>query len=386
MVRSFQRLRTIDPGFDATAALTFRIGLPDHEYRDRSSAVATHQDILDQLSALPGVTAVSASSCLPLANVCSGNSVIVEHEAGADRPMARPVVAFRAVAGGYVEAMGMRVIRGRSLLRSDIERNEPHVVVSQRLAEAYFPNQDPIGRRIASSRPPALGPPDWLTIVGVVSNTPTIALAEAAPWPQLYMPMSIAGGPDIPAARLVGPNVAVMNFVVRTATSPLALAPLVRRTVDTVDPKLAVAELSTLQDSLTRASAQMAFTMILLAIAAAVALMLGVIGIYGVMSYIVTQRTSEIGVRLALGAGPGGVAGAIIRQGALVALGGIAVGMLTAFAGSRLIASLLYEVSPRDPVIFAFTTVTLMAVVLLACWLPARRAARLSPVEALRAD
>jgi putative ABC transport system permease protein len=142
----------------------------------------------------------------------------------------------------------------------------------------------------------------------------------------------------------------------------------------------------TLQDILDGASAQMAFTMVLLAIAAGVALLLGVIGIYGVMSYIVSQRTGEIGVRLAMGAEPASVARMIVRQGGSVALAGVIVGLATAFAGSRLIASLLYGVSPRDPGVFAATTLILLAVALLACWLPARRAARLSPLEALRTD
>src|SRR5260370_28991364 len=151
----------------------------------------------------------------------------------------------------------------------------------------------------------------------------------------------------------------------------------VRRAIDSVDPKLALAQVRTLQDTLDRAAAQMAFMMILLGIAAGVALTLGVIGIYGVMSYVVTQRTGEIGVRLALGAEPASVARMIVRQGALVALAGIAIGLATALAGSRLIESLLYGVSSRDLGIFATTTLMLLAVVLLACWLPARRASRL---------
>jgi ABC-type antimicrobial peptide transport system permease subunit len=143
---------------------------------------------------------------------------------------------------------------------------------------------------------------------------------------------------------------------------------------------------ATLQGVLDRASEQMAFTMALIAIAASVALLLGVIGTYGVMSYVVSQRTGEIGVRLALGAEPGSVARMIVRQGGLVALAGVVVGLATAFAGSRLIASLLYGVSPRDPGVFAVTTLTLLVFALLACWLPARRAARLSPLEALRSE
>jgi ABC-type antimicrobial peptide transport system permease subunit len=200
------------------------------------------------------------------------------------------------------------------------------------------------------------------------------------------MPMSIAGGPDFPVSSLVGPNISVMSYVVRSTTAGSGLLPSLRRAIDDVDPQLAVAQVRTLQDTLDLASAQMAFMMILLAIAAGVALTLGVIGIYGVMSYIVTQRTGEIGVRLALGAEPASVARMIVRQGALVALAGIAIGLATALAGNRLIESLLYGVSSRDLGVFATTALMLLTVALFACWLPARRAARLDPLEALRAE
>jgi ABC-type antimicrobial peptide transport system permease subunit len=164
------------------------------------------------------------------------------------------------------------------------------------------------------------------------------------------------------------------------------LLPSVRRAIDTVDRKLALAQVRTLQDMVDRASAQMAFTMVLLAIAAGVTLVLGVVGIYGVMSYIVSQRTGEIGVRLALGAEPRDVARLIVRQSGVAAIAGVAAGLTAALAGSRFIESLLYGVSARDPGVFAATTAVLLSVALCACWLPARRAARLSPVEALRAD
>jgi predicted permease len=382
MIRSFQRLRAVDPGFNATSALTFTIGLPERDYRSPAAAVAAHHAILDRLSSLPGVTAVSASTCLPLTGGCSGNTVRVEGRVF-PRGTVPPLALFRAVAGGYFETMGIRVIRGRSINRSDVERKEQVVVVNQALADRFFPNEDPIGRRVASNR---LSNLTWLTIVGVVSDTPVRTLAEAHPFPQLFMPMSIAGGPGIPRSALVGPDAAVMSYVVRSAVSPLGLLPSVRRVIDTVDKNLALAQVRTLQDTLDRASSQMAFTMVLLAIAAGVTLMLGMIGIYGVMSYIVSQRTGEIGVRLALGAEPGSVAGMIVRQGALVALGGITVGLAIALAGSRLIESLLYGVSPRDPGVFAMTTLILLGVALVACWLPARRAARLSPLEALRTE
>jgi putative ABC transport system permease protein len=385
MVRSFQKLRALDPGFNAASALTFSIGLPEREYPTRDADVAAHHAILDRLSALPGVTAASASTCLPLAGGCFGNTLRVEGRVY-PRGTVPPIALFRAVAGGYFETMGMRLLRGRGIDRSDVERHEPVVVVSESLANRFFPNEDAIGRRVASNRAPSEQPLAWLTIVGVVSNTPVRALAEANPIPQMFMPMSLAGGPEIPGSALVGPDTSVMIYIVRSATPPLGLLLSVRRAVDAVDKNLAIAQVTTLQGAVDRASAQMAFTMVLLAIAAGVTLTLGVIGIYGVMSYIVSQRTGEIGVRLALGAEPGRIAGMIARQGGLVALAGIAVGLAAASAGSRLIESLLYGVSPRDPGVFAVTTLILLAVALIACWLPARRAARLSPLEALRTE
>jgi predicted lysophospholipase L1 biosynthesis ABC-type transport system permease subunit len=262
--------------------------------------------------------------------------------------------------------------------------------VDDAFAKRVFPGEDPIGQYVISSAPPPTpgGPPGPvpLQIIGVVGNTPNRSMAEPAPASQLDMPMSIAGGPDIPAQALVGPDVSLMRFVVRSATPPTALLKSIRRAVDAVDPKLAVSQVATLQEMVDRASAQMAFTMTLIAAAAAVALLLGIIGIYGVMSYIVSQRTAEIGVRLALGAEPRNVAAMILRQGGTVAIAGAAIGLLAALGGSRLIASLLYGISPRDPAVFAGTTLLLLAVAGLACWLPARRAARLSPLEALRTD
>jgi ABC-type antimicrobial peptide transport system permease subunit len=177
-----------------------------------------------------------------------------------------------------------------------------------------------------------------------------------------------------------------MSYVVRSATPPLALLPSVRRVVDTVDGTLAIAQVNTLQGLLDGASAQMGFTMALLATAAALALVLGLVGIYGAVSYIVSQRTNEIGVRLALGAEPRGVAAMIVRQGGVVTLTGIAVGLGAALAGGRLIEAVLYDVSPRDPIVFVTAIMALFAIALTACWLPARRAARMSPVEALRLE
>jgi len=380
LLRSFQKLRAIDPGFNATSALTFRVGLPGREYPDRRTMVAAHQAILDRLSSLPGVTAASAATCLPLEGCGGGGPLAVEGRI-LPRGTNAPIVLRRAVAGGFFETIGMRILRGRGIDRGDVERNEPIVVVNEALAKLAFPNQDPIGQRVRFGNPAlSSGPPEWLTIAGVVAETPFLALGESTTFAQLYMPMFAWREVNLP------PRVDSMSYVLRTAPPPATLSAAARRSVAAIDDKLALAQVRTLQDLLDGAAAQMAFTMILIVIAAGVSLLLGVVGIYGVTSYIVSRRTAEIGVRLALGARPGSVARMIVRQGGLVALAGVIAGLTTALVAGRLIESLLYGVSPRDPGVLAVTTLTLLSVALLACLLPARRAARLSPLEALRTD
>jgi predicted permease len=389
MVQSFQRLRALDPGFNPSSGLTFTIGLPDREYTNRAALVTTHQAILDRLAVLPGVTAASASTCLPLAGGCFGNTVRVR---GRVTPVGTvpPVALFRAVAGGYFEAMGMRIVRGRGINRPDIDQRKPVVVIDEVFAEQFFSGQSPIGEYVASNVPPARPgqPPDlnWLEVIGVVARTPTHTLVDPHPFSQVYMPMSIASGPETPRSALIGPSVTVMSYVVRSRTSVTTLLGPVRHAVDAIDPKLAIAEVRTLQDRLDRSSAQMAFMMVLLAIAASVALLLGVVGVYGTTSYIVSQRTSEIGLRLALGAEPAAVTAMIVRQSGLVALVGIAIGVAGALAQSRFIESLLYGVSARDTNTYVATSILLLTVAVIACWVPARRAASLNPTDALRVE
>jgi putative ABC transport system permease protein len=381
MLRSFQKLRAVDPGFDATSALTFRVGLPRSDYPDRGRMVGAHRAILDRLLVLPGVTHVSASTCLPLSGFCNQAAPLFVQGRPLTQGTNPPIVMFHATAGAYFEAMGTRILRGRGIEPSDVERDEPIAVINEALVNVLFPNEDPIGKRVRLGEPStSTQDPGWLTIAGVVSNTPTRALGEPTAVPKLYMPTFTSREVNL------APRPEAMSYVVRTALPPLSLTSQVRTAVADIDPKLPLAQLRTLQDIVDGASAQMAFTMFLLVVAAGVALMLGVIGVYGVMSYIVTQRTGEIGVRLALGAEPASIAAMIAQQGGLVAFYGVAVGLVMALVGSRLIGSLLYGVTPRDPAVFATTTLLLLAVALLACWLPARRAARLSPLEALRME
>jgi predicted permease len=387
MVRSVQQLRNMDLGFDPGSTLTFGLALPPRAYETRERATTAHRAILERLNVLPGVISASASSALPLSGTGYGNGLIVENELEDPSQLRRQFAWFRAVAGGYLETAGIRLIRGRTLTPSDVDRRELVVVVDQALAAMYFPGQDPIGKRVRSAAPanPKMPATPWLEIVGLVATTPTGTLTGPS-LPQLFMPMSIAGGPEIPAQALIGPNVTTMSYVIRTTQDPAQLVSAARAAVEGVDANLALAGVRTLQEMVDRAGAQMLFTMVLLGIAASVSLVLGAIGIYGVVSYIVAQRTGEIGLRLALGAEPSGVAAMILRQSAVVTMTGIGLGLAGALAAGRTIETLLYNVSPRDPVVIGVVRLLLAAVAFVACWLPARRAARLSPLEALRTD
>jgi putative ABC transport system permease protein len=386
MVRSFQQLMAIDTGFDSASTLTFNIGLPAAEYPTRDATTRAHTAILDRLATISGVTAVSASTCLPLAGACDMAGIAVDGRATptveqSTPGLLPPAAALRAVAWNQRRALGLRLRRGRDISRDDVERSLPVAIVNQRFVDAYFPGEDPIGKRVAATGPGASSS-QWLTIVGVVADTPMDALNEAQRTPKLFMPLTVADGPE---TRTPAPGTSNMSYIVRSQR-PEELLGTIRATIDRIDPNLALSQVERLQERVDRSAAPMAFTMALLVIAAAVTLLLGLVGIYGVMSYIVTQRTGEIGVRLALGETPSAIAVAIVRQGGLVTLAGIVVGLGAALAGGRLIQALLYDVSPRDPAVFATTTAVLLMVALVACWVPARRASKLSPLEALRPE
>jgi putative ABC transport system permease protein len=396
MLRSYERLRARPLGFDPSSALTFRVGLPERDYPTRAAVAVAHRAILDRLAREPGVQAVSASTGVPLSDSCFGNSILVRGESLADRRLI-PIGRLCAVSEDYVRSMRMQLLQGRNLQRDDVERGRTNVLVNQAFVDSVLHGEEPIGRQFRSNAPPAAsarrvdgaleweGAPPWLTIVGVVANTPFMTLTET-PAAIVYMPMSIAGGPDIPNVAMLGPSIGAMTYVVRSTIDAGALAPSVQRAVQSVDRSLAVARPQTLQAIVDAGSAQMAFTMALLLIAGAVALAIGVIGIYGVVAYAVSERRREIGVRLALGAAPRDVVAMIVRHGAAVTVVGAIAGLIGAAATSRVLASLLFDVSPRDPAVFAAVTGALVVVGVIACWLPARSAASISPSEALRAD
>ncbi|MCH7715018.1 MAG: ABC transporter permease [Gemmatimonadetes bacterium] len=374
MVRSFWYLKNVDPGFDASSVLTFDIGLPSAAYPDRQRAAAFQQQLLDRLENLPGVEQAGAVSCLPLLGWCSGDP-LYERGAPPDPGIIPPIVARRTVAPGYFEATRIPLLAGRLLDRSDHEQMTNAVVVSARLVELYWPMQDALGKQVFPGSDPE--PDQWYTIVGVVGDVQTGKLSDG-PSPLVYFPLVSTANS--------GPPPHIMTFTLRTTTPPLDLVDAVRREVWTLNSSLPLAMVRTLEQLISRASIQTTFTMLLLAIAAGVALLLGAIGVYGVISYVVSKRRNEIGIRIALGATQRDVRRMVLRQGGTAAALGVALGVAGALALTRLMDALLFGVSPTDPITFAAVATILLTTTLVACYVPARRAAGVDPVEALKAE
>jgi predicted permease len=376
MVRSFWHLKNVDPGFDAQNVLTFEIGLEgaSGNYRAKSDAAAFHTSLLERIRGLPGVTSAGAVNCLPLSSWCGGDP-LVERGVPVDPTVIPPIVAQRTVAPGYFETARIPLIAGRLIERSDHEQVTDVVVVSRRLAELYWPDEDPLGKQIYMG----MAPPDsgWLTIVGVVGDVQTGNLTDG-PSPLIYFPL-VYTGPR-------GPSPHTMTFTVRTATPSLGLVDVIRREARELDAGVPFAHVRTLEQLVAESGMQMAFTMVLLVIAGGVALTLGLVGVYGVISYVVGQRRNEIGVRLALGARGADVRRMVLQQSGAVAAIGLGIGLAGAFGMTRLMEALLFGVTPTDPLTYGTVSVALLAVTILASYLPARRAAGIDPVQALKSE
>jgi putative ABC transport system permease protein len=375
MVRSYWSLHTVDPGFTGRDdVLTFQMGLPRASYPDRRAATAFYDGLIDRLGALPGVEAVGAVSCLPLEGWCGGDPLQVEGRA-VEPGVIPKVVAMRRVTEGYFQAMGIPLLRGRYLERVDSERRTGAAVISRDLADRYFPDEDPIGRRVY----PSAAPPDtgWYTVVGVVGDTPTRALTDLSD-PLIYMPLE--GTDD----RGISSHAMTLTF--RTSGPASGLAGAARAAVWERDPTLALAHMRTLDELLAASEAQTAFTMALLLISAVVALLLGGIGTYAVIAYVANQRRAEVGIRMALGASAGDMYRLVLLEGGFLALTGIAIGLVGAFALTGVMESILFDVSPTDPTTYAGVSLVVLGVAALAMLLPARRAASVDPTTALRGE
>ncbi len=382
MVRSFQALRAVEPGFeDPEGVLTFRVTIPEAEVEEPAEAARVHQEIRRRLAALPGVASVALTSSVTMDEWDSNDAL--ESEAnpvvGDQIP---PIRRYKWVAPGYFGTMGNPLVAGRDLTWTEVEDRAKVVVVSRTLAEAEWGDAgSAVGQRVRQAVGEGTQGP-WYEVVGVVGEVRDDGVARdpvaVVYWPQVAD--GFWGGEGVFTQRS-------MAYVLRVERGdPRALLNAARQTVWDVNPNLPLARIRTLEELAAESVAQTSFTLIMLGIAAAVALFLGVVGIYGVISYVVAHRTREIGVRMAMGAEGSDVRGMVLKQAAALAAVGVGVGLAASLGLTRLMASLLYGVDPVDPLTFGTVAATLTAVALLASWVPAWRASRVDPVEALRAE
>jgi putative ABC transport system permease protein len=367
MMRSFLRLQQVNVGLDPHNVLTMGVALPSAKYPEPERQRAFFGQLVERLGALPGVREAGAVSHLPLGGARWGRSLTVE-----GRPVLSvgeaPSINHCVVTPGYFRAMGIALLAGRDVAETDSKDAPKVTVIDERLAREYWPGESPLGKRVRFGPPEANEP--WHTVVGVVGEV-RHERVDAATRMSVYLPYG-----QIPMRS--------MTLAVRTEGDPAGLAVAAREQVRALDPDQPVTAVRTMEEVVSRAVWQPRLHAILFGIFAGVALLLATVGIYGVMSYAVTQRTHEIGVRVALGAGPRDILRLVVRQGLTLTLVGIGVGAAAAFALTRVMSSLLFEVSAADPATFAANVVLLALVSLLACYVPARRATRVDPITALR--
>jgi putative ABC transport system permease protein len=363
LMKSFINLQKVNPGYNPTNILTAVVSLPSATYP--SPQVRTfHRQLLEHLATLPGVQAVGAISSLPLAGFDNDNDFVIE---GRPKPLPnqQPVAWANSTSVDYFRTMGIQLRDGRSFTDRDTETAPKVALISETFARRYFPDETPLGKRIGNGNPD-----NWTEIVGVVADVKQFGLSQDARV-TMYFPLA-----QRPARRLF--------YALRTTAEPLSQTPVFRNAVATLDKNLAVSDIQTMQGRTAQSIGQERFTLLLFGLFAALALILAAAGIYGVMSYSVAQRTHEIGIRQALGAQTRDVLALVLREGLLLVLIGAAIGVSAALLLTSLMEKLLFGVSPTDPLTFVGVAGLLAAVALLACYLPARRATRVDPMEALR--
>jgi predicted permease len=373
LLRSFWALRAVDSGVDPRGVLTLSTTLPESRYA-RPRVEPTFARLLDGVRALPGVDAAGGVWLLPLAGRESNWDVKVEgreRAPGTTDPSPRPQV----ITPGALEAMRTAVLRGRTITAADDGRAPLVGLVNETMARTLWPGVDVLGKRFRLSGDST----PWLTVVGVVRDVRSAGLHKPAP-AEFYLPHA--------QFSTVSRGFAMRNLtlVARTAGDPALVAGPVRRVLHAADPDLAVAEVRTMRQVVDRSVAQPRFTMLLLVVFGGVALVLATVGVYGVISYSVAQRAREMGIRVALGARRADVARLVLGQGLSLAGIGVLLGVVGALAVTRLLASLLFGVSATDPATFSAITLLLLGVAALASLVPARRATRADPMEAMRAE
>ncbi|MCA1577493.1 MAG: ABC transporter permease [Acidobacteria bacterium] len=369
LLKSFAHLLDVQPGFVTENVLTMQIGLPNQGYQQPQKRIAFMQQLEANLAAAPEVQSVGFVTRLPLNSAMNNITSFLAIE-GREVPVAsRPEIDFRRASTGYFQTMGIPLLAGRLVTEQDVTNNTGSVLINEAMAKRFWPGEDPIGKRISTATSSGQQT-QWQTIVGVVGSVRHLGL-DVEPRPEIYYHTN--------TSPPFGPVV-----VLRTTGDPQRLISIARAKVRELDRDVPISNVNTMEQLVAQSVAQRRFGMFLVGIFAALALVLAVIGIYGVVSYSVAQRTNEIGVRMALGASGTDVLKMVLKNGMTLALIGVGVGLAGAFAATRLMASLLYEVKPTDVATFAIVSVGLILVALLACYLPARRAMKVDPLVALR--
>ncbi|HYY99651.1 MAG TPA: FtsX-like permease family protein, partial [Pyrinomonadaceae bacterium] len=369
LVKGFWLLRSVEPGFEPRRLLTMRVELPEARYKEIPPQTEFRRRVLEELDSLPGTEAAMVSE-LPL-----GGSSLTHNFAIEGRPLAvgdEPELYSRSVGGDYFRVMHIPLRAGRDLTPQDREGAPLVGVVNESFAREYFPNASPVGARVRWVR--MEGAPQWITVVGVVGDVKHFGLDQPE-----------ASAIYTPYAQSQQAWKRWMFLVVRSdAVDPAALVGAVKARVWSVDSQIPLTKVLTMEEVAATSVAGRRFQTALLGVFALVALALAAVGIYGLISYSVGQRTHEIGVRMALGAGRRDILGLVVRQGLALACAGLAAGLAGSFALTRLLAGIVYGVSPTDPATYAALSLFLLLVALLACYLPARRATKVDPMEALR--
>ena len=364
MIKSFSRLQQMNLGFNPDNVLAVDLELPDSTYPKDHQRTAFFQEAIVGLESLPGVTSAAATSGLPLTLNISGSDFRIE---GRPEPEAgkEMIIQTRSVSPAYFGTLGIPLLKGRDFSDRDNSDAPAAAIINAELARVYFPNEDPIDKRISFDDRQS-----WISIVGIVGDVKQLGL-DSSTNPEVYFPF----------AQVTEPS---MTVVIRTVSSPLSVVSAVKNQIQTIDKNLPIDDAKTMEQLLAESSSGRRFNMLLLTLFAVLAVILAVVGIYGVMSYSVTQRTHEIGIRMAVGAQPLDVLRIVIGQGMLWALIGVAFGLVGAFALTRLMTTMLFGVEATDPVTFISLSVLLIGVGLVACYLPARRASKVDPLVALR--
>lgn len=371
LIRSFVNLRGVDPGFRPDGVLTLRVQLPASDYSAGASRERFWETAVEQVQALPGVVAAGAARRLPLASRMGDWSITIEGRERRDDE--NPNGDFQIVIPGYFEAMGIEMVGGRGLLASDRADALAVVVLSEAMAATYWPGEEALGKRfrIGSQETP------WYTVVGIFRPPKHNTLLEAPRTEMVHTVSQFAPAGGVTWA---------MTLVIRTAGDPMQALSPVRDAIRALDPRLAVAEVRTLRDVVAAASADTRFATALLSVLGAVAVVMAAAGIYGLVSYTVRQQTREIGIRMAIGLSREQVVSGLLRRSLRPLLSGLAVGLVGALTLGRTLQSLLIGISPLDPMTLGLVTALITAATLLATLVPARRAARIDPVIALRGD